>query len=178
MTVNTTDFNGLYVLESNIFVDDRGSFKKLLNSLDFTSYNLDSNFHELYYSINKKNVIRGMHFQIPPHDHNKLVYCISGSITDVCLDLRKKSLTYGKYFVINLDENDSKYLYIPKGFAHGFISNENKTVVHYAQTSCYNKENDAGLRYDSFGYDWGVSNPIVSKRDLEHPIFQNFISPF
>jgi dTDP-4-dehydrorhamnose 3,5-epimerase/CDP-3, 6-dideoxy-D-glycero-D-glycero-4-hexulose-5-epimerase len=160
-----TKFNGLYILSNKIHYDNRGSFKKLLSKDDFESMSLESNFSELYYSISKKDVIRGMHFQLVPKDHTKMVYVIDGSILDVCLDIRKKSKTYGQYFSIKLTGNDNTYLYIPKGFAHGFASLENNSIVHYAQTSCYSKEHDTGIRYDSFGFNWNIMNPIVSDRD-------------
>jgi dTDP-4-dehydrorhamnose 3,5-epimerase/CDP-3, 6-dideoxy-D-glycero-D-glycero-4-hexulose-5-epimerase len=173
-----TQFDGLYILESAMFKDNRGSFKKIYNAEDFKLLELNIDFKESYYSINKKDVIRGMHFQTPPYDHSKIVYCISGSITDICLDIRKKSPTYGKWFSIELTGTDSKYIYIPKGFAHGFSSHEDNTIVHYFQTSCYAKDYDCGIRFDSFGLEWNIQNPIVSGRDLSHPKLVDYSTPF
>ncbi len=160
-----TNINGLFVLSNKIFSDKRGDFKKVFTASDFNTLNIDVEFKELYYSINKKNVIRGMHFQIPPEDHIKLVYCVQGSITDVCLDIRKNSKTYGSYFSIDLSGKSDTFLYIPQGIAHGFASREDNTIVHYAQTTCYSKEHDCGIHYNSFGYNWQIDNPIVSDRD-------------
>jgi dTDP-4-dehydrorhamnose 3,5-epimerase/CDP-3, 6-dideoxy-D-glycero-D-glycero-4-hexulose-5-epimerase len=173
-----TCLEGLFILTNSIFHDIRGSFKKLLSKDAFEKLSLESDFVELYYSINKINVIRGMHFQIPPMDHVKLVYVIAGKIHDVCLDLRHNSETFGKYFDCMLSGNDNKYLYIPKGIAHGFASLESNTVVHYAQTSCYSKEHDSGIRYDSFGFTWNVHNPIISDRDKSFPNFIEFHTKF
>lgn len=173
-----TYISGVYILENPIFSDERGTFKKTVNSEDFSALGLDCNFKELYYSINKKNVIRGMHFQTPPADHVKMVYCISGSITDVVLDIRKSSLTYGKFFTIDLSVSDARYVYIPKGCAHGFAAHEDNTIVHYAQTSCYDSEHDSGILFSSFGFDWKIEQPIVSQRDSNFPPLYSAITYF
>lgn len=177
-TIHDTDLEGLKIIETNHFVDERGMFHKFFSKEEYKSLGLDCEFAEDYYSINKKNVIRGMHFQIPPADHVKLVYVTSGRIVDVCLDIRKNSKTYGKWFSVELSADVAKCIYIPKGFAHGFVSLEDNTCVHYMQTTCYNKDCDCGISYKSFGFDWGVDNPIVSGRDLVHPDFKDFKSPF
>lgn len=173
-----TGFEGLKLIETNHFQDERGLFHKYFSKGDFSALGLDTDFKESYYSINKKDVIRGMHFQIPPADHTKLVYVTSGKIIDVCLDIRKKSKTFGKCFSVELSGKTAKCVYIPKGFAHGFVSLEDNTCVHYMQTTCYNKDCDKGISYDSFGFDWCVKNPIVSGRDKMHPRFEEFVSPF
>jgi len=169
-----TEIEGLLILSNTIFSDERGSFKKIFTENEFTGLNLEFDFKELYYSINKENVIRGMHFQTPPHEHIKVVYVIQGTITDVCLDIRKNSKTYGKYFSIELSGEDKNYLYIPKGIAHGFAARTDTAIVHYAQTSCYSKEHDCGIHYDSFGYNWNITQPIVSARDKAFPCLQAY----
>jgi dTDP-4-dehydrorhamnose 3,5-epimerase/CDP-3, 6-dideoxy-D-glycero-D-glycero-4-hexulose-5-epimerase len=169
-----TSIDGLLLLSNAIFHDARGSFKKLLSKDIFESLSLESDFAELYYSVSKKNVIRGMHFQTPPADHVKMVYVISGAVVDVCLDLRYSSKTFGKWFSYTLSGDDDAYLYIPKGLAHGFASLEDNTVVHYAQTTGYSSEHDCGIRYDSFGFDWGIPNPVVSNRDKSFPALADF----
>lgn len=119
-----------------------------------------------------------MHFQLPPHDHTKLVYVSRGRIMDVVVDLRKDSLTYGKHFAIELDDRKAQYLYIPKGFAHGFASLEEGSIVNYAQTSCYAPESDCGIKYDSCGIEWPFESPTVSGRDLAFDKLETFKSPF
>jgi dTDP-4-dehydrorhamnose 3,5-epimerase/CDP-3, 6-dideoxy-D-glycero-D-glycero-4-hexulose-5-epimerase len=175
---STTSIGGLFIVSNPIFRDERGSFKKVLSRNDFEKLQLESNFSELYYSINKKNVIRGMHFQAPPMEHIKMVYVINGKILDVCLDLRRSSETYGKYFSIVLSGGDDQYLYIPRGIAHGFASLEDNSIVHYAQTTCYSQEHDRGVRYDSFGFDWNIKNPIVSGRDKSFQSLADFTTEF
>lgn len=173
-----TAFEGLLILKTKNFTDIRGSFQKLFNYEWFKEKNLDSEFKEFYFSVSQKNVIRGMHFQLPPHAHTKLVYVSKGSIIDVVIDLRKESSTYGEYFSIRLDDISANYLYIPIGFAHGFLSLENETIVNYAQTSCYHNDADTGILYNSFGYDWGVVEPIVSERDSSLGKLTNFKTVF
>jgi dTDP-4-dehydrorhamnose 3,5-epimerase/CDP-3, 6-dideoxy-D-glycero-D-glycero-4-hexulose-5-epimerase len=178
--IQKTPIDGLLILSNQIFYDERGSFKKLFSKDMFDDLSLESGFTELYYSVNKKNIIRGMHFQVPPMDHVKMVYVIQGAILDVCLDLRHRSITFGKCFSCTLSGKDSNYLYIPKGIAHGFASLDDNAIVHYAQTSCYSKNHDCGIKYDSFGFNWNITNPVVSQRDSAFPDFVDFIkeNPF
>lgn len=178
MEIKSTVFEGLYLLETINFQDDRGGFQKLFNYDFFHAQGLDTDFKESYYSVSRKNVIRGMHFQLPPFEHTKLVYVSKGRILDVVVDIRKQSSTFGKCFSIELDDRKAQYLYIPKGFAHGFLSLEEGSIVNYAQTSCYSKEHDCGVAYSSIGYNWGVDKPIVSGRDLTFEQLENFKSPF
>ena len=178
MKVVKTDFNGLFVIQSNVFTDQRGAFIKTFHKKFFEDNGLESDFRESFFSISKKNVIRGMHFQLPPDDHVKLVYCAKGKILDVVVDLRKNSPTYGKFFSIDLTENNGKIIYIPKGFAHGFKSLTDNSVVVYMTTKEYSPENDTGIRWDSFGFDWKIDNPIISERDKSFLPLEKFESPF
>ncbi len=178
MEIIKTPFDGLLVLHTVNFQDNRGGFQKLFNYDFFKDNGLDYDFKEFYYSVNKANVVRGMHFQTPPYDHTKVVYVSKGRIKDVVVDIRKSSRTYGKCFSIELDDQKGQYLYIPKGFAHGFVSLEDGSIVNYAQTTCYAKDNDCGIDATSFGFDWGVENPIRSGRDLNFLPLSSFITPF
>ena len=178
MDIIETQIEGLLVLQTENHVDNRGSFQKVFSRDFFEKHRLVTDFCEFYYSVNHKNVVRGMHFQTPPADHVKLVYVSYGRIMDAVVDIRKNSVTYGHYFSIELDAFHGKYLYIPKGLAHGFVSLEENTIVNYAQTSCYDREHDCGINSMSVGVDWGVSEPIRSERDLMFPTLNEFISPF
>jgi len=178
MIKTITPFEGLYILQTNNFTDSRGGFQKLFNADWFTDNELDTNFKEIYYSVSHLNVIRGMHFQLPPHEHSKLVYVSKGSIVDVVLDLRKNSITFGEYYSVTLNDTDARYLYIPVGFAHGFLALEDNSIVNYAQTSCYNHDADAGIAFDSFGFDWNVTQPIISDRDAGFVPFEDFETIF
>lgn len=179
MKIEKTDFEGVYLIKSAIFSDYRGKFVKTINEDIYKQLNLNIKFVESYYSISLKNVIRGMHFQLPPFQHNKLVYVNKGSIIDVVLDLRKASPTYGKYFTFELNDINCHALYISEGLAHGFLSLEDDTMVTYNQTTCYTPQHDGGIRFDSFGFDWLNCNaPIVSERDTKFLSFTEFKSPF
>lgn len=176
-----TNLNGLYVLQTNILQDNRGKFIKHFSEEYFRQNDLDTDFKESYYSISKKGVLRGMHFQLPPCEHTKVVYVSSGKILDVVIDIRSHSFTFGKFFKIILDSKENNFLYIPKGFAHGFLSLEDDTKVHYLQTSVYSKECDSGILYDSFGLDWqeecskyGIRDLIISQRDLSFETLKDF----
>ena len=171
-----TNFDELYLIKDYSIADIRGSFNKPYNLDFFNQNNILESPEEFFFSISTKNVIRGMHFQIPPFDSYKIVSCINGEILDVVLDLRLSSKTFGKSFSIKL--NNKQSIFIPKGFAHGFLSLEENTIVTYLQSKVYNKETDKGIYYNSFGFNWNIVNPIINSRD-EHLIdFNSFISPF
>lgn len=173
-----TPIEGLFLLKNVVFKDDRGIFHKPFSRRDYELNHLDCDFLEFYYSINCKKSLRGMHFQNPPMDHTKLVYVSMGIILDVVLDIRSNSESYGKYYSTVLNAKDGHALYIPRGFAHGFLALEDETIVNYAQTSCYSKEYDAGIRFDSFGFNWGIADPIISDRDMHFVAFKDFITYF
>jgi len=173
MNIENTFIQGLKLLHLTEYNDTRGSFLKIFNKDLFLENNLETNFKESYYSISHKNVIRGMHFQIPPHEHIKLVYVNKGSILDVVIDIRKNSETYGKIYQLKISENNNTLIYIPVGCAHGFLSLEDNTMITYLQTSCYSNVCDKGIKYNSFGMEWGIKNPIISDRDLSFPNFSN-----
>lgn len=178
MEFSKTKISGLYLIKPKKFEDIRGKFIKTFHKETFEAHGLNVDFVESYYSVSKKDVIRGMHFQIPPHDHEKLIYVPFGSIMDVILDIRKGSPTYGQYVTQTLSAENGYMFYIPKGCAHGFLSLEDNANVTYMQTSMYAGDHDEGILYDSFGLDWNVLFPKISKRDGSFIEFKNFISPF
>jgi dTDP-4-dehydrorhamnose 3,5-epimerase/CDP-3, 6-dideoxy-D-glycero-D-glycero-4-hexulose-5-epimerase len=169
---------GLKLLEPCIFEDTRGLFIKSYHSRLWSELGIKFSLEEEFYSISKKDVIRGMHFQLPPYAHDKVVYCISGEVLDVVLDMRKDSNTYGQSFALSLSAANRQILYIPRGFAHGFLSLSEASCMVYKTNTIYVPEFDAGICWDSFGFEWPVLNPIVSDRDAEFPRNTNFTSPF
>lgn len=178
MEIEKTFIEGLKLIYLNDFKDNRGSFIKVFNQDFFRENGLETEFKESYYSISAKHVIRGMHFQIPPAEHTKLVYVNQGEIIDVILDIRKNSATYGKYFRIKIGKTNAVAIYIPIGCAHGFLSLVDNTMVTYLQTSCYNNECDKGIKYNSFGMNWDIEKPVISDRDNSFISFGSFVSPF
>lgn len=178
MKITELEIKGLYLIECFFHEDERGKFIKTFNFELFRTYGIsDINIREIYYSVSKKNTIRGMHFQTSPFDHSKIIYLTSGAVDDVILDLRINSGNYGKFLKIRMNAY-KEALYIPSGCAHGFKALQDETVMVYNQTSEYNSSSDSGILYNSFGYDWQVDNPIISKRDLSFQPFNLFKSPF
>jgi dTDP-4-dehydrorhamnose 3,5-epimerase len=169
---------GLYLVKPFHYEDARGSFVKTFHKEEFAKHGLETGLKESFYSESVKGVVRGMHFQVPPHDHAKLVFSMSGEVLDVVLDLRKNSSTFGQFAAFYLSEKNKDMLYIPRGMAHGFCSLTDKATLFYFTTSVHHKDSDLGVRYDSFGFDWPVDNPIVSDRDNAFPSFEDFDSPF
>jgi dTDP-4-dehydrorhamnose 3,5-epimerase len=169
---------GAHLLQPKIFTDDRGDFVKTYHQSAFADLGFEFHTAEEFFSTSRKGVLRGMHFQLPPHDHAKLVYCIAGRIIDVVVDLRKSSATYGRAASAELSEANRMMFYIPSGFAHGFLSLEERSVTVYKTTAVHSPKHDAGIRWNSFGFDWGMATPIISGRDLLLPEKKDFISPF
>tara|TARA_B110000090_G_scaffold5512_1_gene5705 strand:+ start:229 stop:771 length:543 start_codon:yes stop_codon:yes gene_type:complete len=174
MKIESTELEGVYVIENFNAADERGLFVKTFNSNSFKESHLDFKIRESYYSVSKKNVIRGMHFQLPPHDHEKLVYVPKGSILDVVVDLRKKSKTYKKFISITLSGENKKSLFIPKGLAHGFKSLENDTITVYNVATEYNADFDSGIKFDSFNFNWDSEDIVMSNRDKEFQSLDSF----
>jgi dTDP-4-dehydrorhamnose 3,5-epimerase len=125
-------------------------------------------------------VLRGLHFQSPPHAQGKLVRVVSGRVLDVIVDIRKASPSYGKHFSIELSEENFRMLWVPPGFAHGFVTLEDNTLFLYKCTEVYNKASEGGLMWNdpALGIDWGFDNPLLSAKDLNYPSFEQFQSPF
>ncbi len=170
--------NGAFVITLPAFYDDRGSFIKSFHTSTLEEQGVNFELKESYFSLSKKDVIRGMHFQTPPHHHAKVVFCPQGAILDVIVDLRKDSKTYGQYYAQELTAENHKAYYIPKGFAHGFKSLTDDALTYYLVSSEYTKEHDTGILYNSFDFDWEVENPIMSERDLSFPKLEDWNSVF
>jgi dTDP-4-dehydrorhamnose 3,5-epimerase/CDP-3, 6-dideoxy-D-glycero-D-glycero-4-hexulose-5-epimerase len=167
----------VWLMELSKLNDLRGSFVKTFSKSTLDNLNLSFDLREEYYSTSKKDVIRGMHFQIPPHDHVKIVYCLEGAVLDVLLDLRRGP-AYGRVASVQLDASSPKLLIIPKGVAHGFKSLFDGSSMVYKTSSEYSIEHDRGIRWDSINFDWGLDKPVISDRDLYHPMLKDFNTPF
>lgn len=176
--ISDTAILGCYEIKPTLFDDERGRFVKTFHRDVFSSLNLETNFSEEYYSHSKRGVIRGMHFQTPPADHVKMVYCTYGEVIDVVLDLRRGSPSYGKYATFTLSAKAGNIIYIPRGLAHGFlVASESATLV-YKVTTVYDQKHDNGVLWDSFGYSWPIEKPVISERDSKFINFSDFESPF
>jgi len=178
MKFENTQIQGCYLVKNNTINDDRGSLTKLYHKSSFLSQGVDLTFKEQFITVSHKNVLRGMHFQLPPYENSKLISCLSGSVLDVIVDLRVNSPTFLKYDSFKLIGLDKLTLFIPNGIAHGFISLEDSSAMLYSTTCEYDAIYDKGLLWNSFGFDWPCQEPILSLRDSNHMTFDNFVSPF
>jgi dTDP-4-dehydrorhamnose 3,5-epimerase len=170
--------NGCYEIDINILNDPRGRFVKVFHADEFKKNGLETEFLEEYYSVSHKRVIRGLHFQAPPDDHVKMVYCVQGEVFDVVLDLRVGSPTYNEIRTFNLSAAKGNAIYIPKGLAHGFcVLSESATLI-YKVSTVYSQQFDMGIHWSSAGVNWPISNPILSDRDLSFKRLTEFQSPF
>ena len=171
-------YEDLLIIELQLFEDDRGFFYESYNKK-----NLDKNIVFVQDNESKSNrgVIRGLHFQKPPHAQTKLVRCVSGEILDIAVDLRKNSKTYGKSFSIELSSENNKQLFVPKGFAHGFQVLSETAIVNYKVDEYYNLDSDSGLIWNDkdLSINWSIDvKPILSVKDLKLMSFRELKSPF
>ncbi|RRJ94453.1 dTDP-4-dehydrorhamnose 3,5-epimerase [Opitutaceae bacterium TAV4] len=178
MTSLSQPFLGAHLLKPKVFEDARGDFVKTFHSGAFAELGIPFAPAEEFFSTSRKGVLRGMHFQLPPHDHAKLVYCIRGRVLDVLVDLRKTSPTYRQVASAELSCENHHQFYIPSGVAHGFLALEDNSVMVYKTTTVYAPSHDAGIRWDSFDFNWGTTAPIISPRDTAFSPLADFVSPF
>jgi len=177
MRIEHTKIEGLLIIDGFRFNDIRGSLIKPYSNAFFedSELNINLEFKETWFTKSHKNVIRAMHLQVGQFACEKLVSVIQGSVMDVILDLRKESKTFGKIFELELNENNSKTLYIPKGCAHGYKVLEDNTLTMYMATEVNVPKDDVGIKWDSFGYEWRLDNPIISVKDQELPMFSSLL---
>lgn len=164
--------NGLFIIEPTIYSDDRGYFYESFNEKDFKKHVADIIFVQENQSKSQKGVLRGMHFQNGEHAQSKLVRVVKGAVVDVVVDLRDDSPTYNEVFSVLLSEDNHRQFFIPKGFAHGFVSLCHDTVFQYKCDNFYNKESEGHLNYQKINFDWdeiktrfGISEFILSEKD-------------
>ncbi|ALO46414.1 dTDP-4-dehydrorhamnose 3,5-epimerase [Pseudohongiella spirulinae] len=169
MKITETQLAGVYEIENSTFRDERGFFVKTFHRDTFKKYGLTVVFEESFYSISKKNVLRGMHFQKTPDDHAKLVYVVAGEILDVVVDIREGSNSFGHWYETLLSAENKKSLYLDKGLAHGFLTLSDSATVVYMTSTQHSPKADSGIKWDSFGFGWPISNPIISERDKNFP---------
>jgi len=158
-------------IEPKVFKDDRGFFMETYKKSDFEKNGIDTDFVQDNHSKSTKGVLRGLHYQMEPMEQGKLVRCIRGKIWDVAVDIRKGSPWYAKWVAVELSEKNKQMLWVPPGFAHGFITIEDNTEVVYKVTKEYAPNLDRGIIWNdsTIAINWPVKNPILSKKDMLHP---------
>ena len=181
MEIIPTPIEGLLVIQPKVFEDSRGYFYESFNTENFKKAGIDLNFVQDNQSLSQKGVLRGLHFQNPPFAQGRLVRVIKGSVLDIAVDIRKLSPTYGQHFALELNEKNKTMLWIPSGFAHGFLTLENETIFFYKCTNFYNKASEDCILWNDpdLGINWGgVKEPSLSEKDLAGKSFKEFLSHF
>lgn len=180
MELINTGIEGLWVIKPKVFADSRGYFFESYNKELFEKSGLNLNFVQDNQSLSHSGVLRGLHFQNPPFAQGKLVRVITGAVYDVAVDIRKGSPTYGKFYGTELTEENKLMMYIPEGFAHGFLTLRDNTVFSYKCTNFYNKASEDCIKWDDkdIGIKWNVKDPLLSEKDLSGKPFKGFESRF
>lgn len=175
MIFTKTKLEGAYIIDVEKREDERGFFARTFCANEFAEAGLEDKFVQANMSFNyKKGTLRGMHFQKAPYQEDKLVRCTKGALFDVIIDLRKDSPTFKQWIGVELTEENRRALFVPKGFAHGYITLEDNTEINYMVTQFYTPAADSGVRFDDpvFGIEWPVEITSVSEKDKNHPNFE------
>ena len=181
MLIFESQLKGLYIIKPTLFGDSRGYFFESFNSKLFAEKTgLNKTFVQDNESKSQKNVLRGLHFQNPPFAQGKLVRVVKGSVLDVAVDIRRESNSYGRHIKQVLSEQNKTVMYIPEGFAHGFVTLENDTIFSYKCTNFYNKESEECLVWNDklLDINWEIEKPILSEKDQLGKNFSSFVSKF
>lgn len=179
MNVIKTDIEGLVVLEPRVFGDSRGYFFESFNARTFEEAVGNVNFVQDNESKSSYGVVRGLHFQKPPHAQAKLVRVVKGKVMDVAVDLRKGSPTFGKYVAVELSEDNHRQVFIPRGFAHGFSVLSDEVVFQYKCDNYYAPESEGAVAWDDpdLAIDWRVpaDKVLLSEKDKKHPFLKDIL---
>ena len=178
MQIKESKIPGCFEIMPNAFRDERGVFVKTFHQGFFEENGLETHFAEEYYSLSHKKVLRGLHFQLPPMEHVKLVYCVFGQVLDAVVDLRVGSPTFGKFDTFELSAEKANMVYIPKGLAHGFCVLSASAIMMYKVTTVYSPSHDTGILWNSIDIPWPYRAPVISQRDSKFMAFDGFKSPF
>ena len=182
MEIIRTALEGVVIIEPRIFKDARGYFFESFSQREFDEKVCPVRFVQDNESMSTYGVIRGLHFQRPPFTQSKLVRCVRGRVLDVVVDIRQGSPTYGQHVAVELSEDNHRHVFIPHGFAHGFAVLSDVAIFQYKCDNYYAPEADAGIQLmdEALGIDWRVplDQAILSAKDLKHPTFKDFDSPF
>lgn len=171
---------GLVLLQPDVFHDARGYFTETWNRRHFETAGLPLDFVQDNLSRSTQGVLRGMHFQAPPFGQGKLVQVLEGEVQDIVIDIRLNSPSYGQYFSIILSEQNHTIMYVPPGFAHGFLVLSDIAIFSYKCTGPYDKASEGGLKWNDPALElpWQIHDPLVAEKDMLFPDFNDFASPF
>ncbi len=175
MRFSTLSLEGLILIEPNVKKDARGYFFESYHKLRFEKAGLDLNFVQDNESCSSKGTLRGLHYQLPPFEQGKLVRVSKGAAIDVMVDIRKNSATFGKHCKVLLDDVKRNMLWIPPGFAHGFLSLTDNTLFLYKCTNYYDQASERGIAWNDpeLNIDWEIESPLVSEKDRNLPVLKD-----
>ncbi|MEM3845503.1 MAG: dTDP-4-dehydrorhamnose 3,5-epimerase [Candidatus Parvarchaeota archaeon] len=173
MEFESLEIEGLVLIKPKVYYDNRGFFMETYSKKEFEEHGIKTEFVQDNHSWSIKNTLRGLHFQKEPYSQAKLIRCISGEILDVAVDIRKNKKTFGKHVKINLSAENKYMLFIPEGFAHGFLVLSDYAEIIYKVSKFYNKEYESGIIWNDpeLAIEWPVKNPILSENDRSRPRF-------
>ncbi len=177
MELIPTAIHEVKIFKPDVFGDDRGYFFESFHIDKFAAYGITDTFVQDNESKSQKNVLRGLHYQLEPFAQGKLVRVIRGAVLDVAVDIRQNSPTFGKWVTMKLTAENKWICWIPKGFAHGFVTLEDDTIFTYKCTGLYNKASEASIRWNDpeLGIEWGVTQPLLSDKDKVAPLLKDAI---
>ena len=180
MKVHKCDIEGVVIIEPRIFADDRGYFFEAFSEREFAEQVCDTHFVQDNEVRSSYGVVRGLHFQLPPHAQSKLVRVAKGHILDVAVDIRQGSPTFGQYVAVELSDENHRQLFVPRGFAHGFVTLTDDVEFLYKADNYYAPEADGGIRWNDpeIGVEWGVEDPILSRKDENAPLLKDAVTGF
>lgn len=172
---NRLEIRDVILLKPKVFGDERGFFVETYKHSDFIKFGIKENFAQDNHSKSIKGVLRGLHYQKQPEAQSKLVRCTRGEIVDIAVDIRIGSPSYSRWVKVNLSEENKQMLYVPAGFAHGFIVVSEIAEVLYKTSGEYSPENDAGILWNdpALSIDWEIENPLISEKDKKLPLLKD-----
>jgi dTDP-4-dehydrorhamnose 3,5-epimerase len=174
------EIQDLVLIHPRVYEDERGYFFESYNKNAFAAAGITEEFVQDNQSLSQPGVLRGLHFQSGDFAQSKLVRVIKGSVLDVAVDIRAGSPTYGKHFAVELNERNKLMLYIPVGFAHGFLTLSENTIFSYKCGNVYHKDSEGGIMWNDpdLNINWGIIDPVLSEKDKNNEQFSSFNSPF
>lgn len=175
MEISTFNINGPLLIKPRVYKDNRGLFFESYNEDVFQKIGINEKFVQDNESVSHANVLRGIHYQVPPYAQGKLVHVVNGSVIDVVIDIRTKSPTFGKYIMLKLSATEKQLFWIPVGFAHGFLALEDNTIFRYKCTAPYHPSSERGIIYNDIdvGIEWPINRFLISDKDLILPVLSN-----
>lgn len=175
MELIQTSIPEVLLIRPDVYSDDRGYFMESFHSEKFSALGITFTFVQDNESKSQKNVLRGLHYQLPPFAQGKLIRVIKGAVLDIAVDIRRNSSTFGKWVSMELSEYNKQIAWIPTGFAHGFLTLEDDTIFTYKCTGLYNKASEGSIRWNDpdLNIDWGIKSPLLSEKDKIAPLLKD-----